>query len=584
MKKFISAVTSICMTATMLAAAVPATVANAKEGKPVDTQKGYSIRVEGETDNYYEVSAADVAAGDVTIPCGFYIEEETEGECAGILATFGISEDCPDTSAIQLVDGGDPTKDYWDTEKEYTLSDGTTFSTKCRPMFTGGVKRGSYTPNATQWSHLLSKDQAMFGVNLPNIVLNWISTDNSYWLGSTSDEFPFYYFDVVIKKGAPEGEYKIDFYDFFKDEAGYQPSNTIGSAYLNYEYTQLLQSTTGEGTLYFEPLTIKVGEGESKVTTTTTPTPVKPTTTTTTAPDTGDGEGVTFDWKENDIKANAGDVIYGDMTIDTNGQAAIGIDMGFVFEGGESSPLFSCVTDMAKKTDAFGGLGLVPNWSGNPSSPTAVLVDKDGNPMTATFNAPLGTSVGEGDNAVYTPTVPTDGEVMTWFEFSIPDDCPDGDYYFNLAYVVLNKDSVPTPFTDITYVPLHVQVGDGGSDVVTTTTTTATTPKPTTTTTVTTPKPTTPPDPSSDPGAYLLGDTNCDGKVNVADVVILNKYLAGKGDLMTDQGKINGEVTAPTTVLSGVDLTYEDSTYIIQSIIHLWTLTDNGPVATEYNK
>lgn len=80
MKKFISAVTSICMTATMLAAAVPATVANAKEGKPVDTQKGYSIRVEGETDNYYEVSAADVAAGDVTIPCGFYIEEETEGE------------------------------------------------------------------------------------------------------------------------------------------------------------------------------------------------------------------------------------------------------------------------------------------------------------------------------------------------------------------------------------------------------------------------------------------------------------------------------------------------------------------------
>ena len=53
---------------------------------------------------------------------------------------------------------------------------------------------------------------------------------------------------------------------------------------------------------------------------------------------------------------------------------------------------------------------------------------------------------------------------------------------------------------------------------------------------------------------------------------------------MTDQGKINGEVTAPTTVLSGVDLTYEDSTYIIQSIIHLWTLTDNGPVATEYNK
>lgn len=580
MKKFISAVTSICMTATMLAAAVPATVANAA----TDTQKGYSIRVEGETDNYYEVSAADVAAGDVTIPCGFYIEEETEGECAGILATFGISEDCPDTSAIQLIDGGAVNATYWDTAKEYTTSEGTTFSTKYRPIFTGKVQRGTYTANATQWSHLLSEDQAMYGVNLPNIVLNWISTSGSVWLGATSDEFPFYYFDVVIKQGAPEGEYKIDFYDFFKDEAGYQPSNTIGSTTLNYEYTNLLQSKTGEGTLYFEPLTIKVGEGESKVTTTTTPTPVKPTTTTTTAPDTGDGEGVTFDWKENDLKANAGDQIFADMTIDTNGQAAIGIDMGLTWRGGEDSALFNAITYVNETSAAFGDAGLVTNWSGNPASPSATLVDKDGNPMSATFNAALGIKEGDGDDAKYIPQAPIDGEVMTWLQIDIPADCPDGDYYLDLAYIVLNKDSVPTPFTDITYVPLHVQVGDGGSDVVTTTTTTATTPKPTTTTTVTTPKPTAPEDPSSDPGAYLLGDTNCDGKVNVADVVILNKYLAGKGDLMTDQGKINGEVTAPTTVLSGVDLTYEDSTYIIQSIIHLWTLTDNGPVATEYNK
>ena len=113
---------------------------------------------------------------------------------------------------------------------------------------------------------------------------------------------------------------------------------------------------------------------------------------------------------------------------------------------------------------------------------------------------------------------------------------------------------------------LTITVGEGGEDP---------TPAPT-------PAPTTKPDPTSDPGSRLLGDTNCDGKVNVADVVILNKYCATSVDLMSDQGKINGEVTNPTTDLSKVDLTPKDSEYIIKSIVHLYELTEDGPVKTEY--
>ena len=51
---------------------------------------------------------------------------------------------------------------------------------------------------------------------------------------------------------------------------------------------------------------------------------------------------------------------------------------------------------------------------------------------------------------------------------------------------------------------------------------------------------------------------------------------------MSDQGKINGEVTNPTLKLADVDLTPDDSDKIIKSIVHLYELTEDGPVETEY--
>ncbi|MBQ8297845.1 MAG: dockerin type I repeat-containing protein [Ruminococcus sp.] len=595
MKKFISAVTSVCMTATMFAAAVPVAVNAA-----VDTSKGYSLRVEGEKDNAYTVSAADIAAGDVTIPCGIYIEEETEGECAGILATFGVSEEKSvnvtdiDINPMKGYTGSEsPQDDYYETAQEFTTSEGTTFTTQKRPIFTGEVRRGAYTCNATNWSSEKAV-QGIYGFTLPTITVNWISTKGSVWLGATSDEYPIYYFDVTLKQGAAAGDYVIDFYDFFKDgDAAMQPSNTIGSTTLNYEYTNLLQSQTGEGTLILEPLTITV-EGETDVptpvTTTTTPAPAVVTTTTTKAPDVEPGEGVIFEYLYEDgldyIQVQPGDTeVYADLMINSNGQSIMSVDMGINI----TDPLtFSYISETS---DAF-SCGLTSNWMGNPLN-SEILVDPDGNPVDAKFNGTLGKVNTAADGTkTYDPQVPATDKSFAYFAFDVPADCPEGYYYIDLAYIQLNKDAVPNAFTadEIQYTPCKIRVGDPVDDpIVTTTTTTATTPAPvvTTTTTASTPAPvTTTPieDPTSNPGEYLLGDTNCDGKVNVADVVILNKYLAGKGDLMTDQGKINGEVTAPTTALSGVDLSYEDSTYIIQSIVHLWTLTEDGPVATEYNK
>ena len=110
----------------------------------------------------------------------------------------------------------------------------------------------------------------------------------------------------------------------------------------------------------------------------------------------------------------------------------------------------------------------------------------------------------------------------------------------------------------------------------TTTTTTTTTPKQETTTTTTTPAPTQPTQPTettpvptqpTQPTTVTYGDTNCDGTVNIADVVMLNKYLTNAEKYpITDQGKKNADCDTKA------GLTTNDSYCIIRSIVKLVTL------------
>ena len=115
-----------------------------------------------------------------------------------------------------------------------------------------------------------------------------------------------------------------------------------------------------------------------------------------------------------------------------------------------------------------------------------------------------------------------------------------------------------------------VTIGDVVEPSSSTTATTATTPAPSSSaTTATTTKDT--PATSGTTGTVLYGDSNVDGKVNIADVVCLNQYLVdnAKYDLSA-QGKINAEVN-----LDG-KLTAADSTSIIKSLVKLVTLPDKA--------
>ena len=69
-------------------------------------------------------------------------------------------------------------------------------------------------------------------------------------------------------------------------------------------------------------------------------------------------------------------------------------------------------------------------------------------------------------------------------------------------------------------------------------------------------------------GDRLPGDANVNGVVDIADVVVVNRFLANTMEL-SEQGKANADCC--DTKL-GADINAKDSDAIIKSIVHLVTL------------
>ena len=149
------------------------------------------------------------------------------------------------------------------------------------------------------------------------------------------------------------------------------------------------------------------------------------------------------------------------------------------------------------------------------------------------------------------------------FTFTVPATAKPGTYTWNLSRFHVVEDGINKIEFDATINPGKIVVKGEGTTTTTTeppktttTTTTSEAPKTTTTTTTT----------SGQPGDVLYGDVNCDKKVNIADVVLLNKWLNdAKSYDMSAQGKINANCCDKDT--TGVDS--NDSQAIIQSIVHL---------------
>ena len=702
MRKFISAVTSLAITATMATGFVPATSMAAAQ----DASKGLSLEAFAEADSKYsamgsniKVSASDIAAGDVTIPCALYLDEVNHSQT--IAATWSVNGGA-DAANITFT-AYDPNKDYWASSKSYTVANGTSFSTKKYVGFAGAyddfeeiyMNHGTYNITCVK---------GMKFANIDNyyMCVGWTNGGSDYeYTGDKSDSHPVAVFDVTLPKGTAAGDYTLDFtsYNTSGDDTKVNPATMIETTG---RYTEAL------GNLDLTSLKITVegsGSSDTKTTTTTTKKPDDGTTTTTVKPS-GD---IVFDF--GNYTANPGDTVKVSVLISPNGKPISGIDAvlkndapleltnigksSAAFDGktiqsnldekswniitlsgdkndtpmvaedgsqlivlgykvpadcpdgkyeigfddkcmvfmdnsantykvskingfitvGNGDPGVGTTTTTKKPDDGTTTTTVKPsgdivfdfgNYDAKPGDTVkvSVLISPNGKPISGIdavlkHDAPLElTNIGKSSAAFDgktiqsnldekswniitlsgpkndTPMVAEDGSQLIVLGYKVPADCPNGKYEigFDDKCMVFMDNSANT--YSVSKINGFITVNDGSSDITTTTTTTQK-PDDGTTTTTTTPQP----QPGDGEYAPTWGDTNCDGKVNVADVVILNKWLHDSSSIqISDQGKVNADCCDPQDAnggkvkVSGVQLTAADSDAIIKSIVSLVTL------------
>ena len=307
------------------------------------------------------------------------------------------------------------------------------------------------------------------------------------------------------------------------------------------------------------PLTVTVGTPVNQdTTTTTTVTTAKDPgkTTTTTVKPVGDAD-ITFDFVEyktqkTAISAKAGDEIEVDVNIKAGGKPVSATDVQFKATNG------LVLSDIGESAGAFDGVSVNSNLKELRASYPSL----------------------NGD----TPMVPEDGKSAFMLTVKVPADAKDGDVYtlgFDSQCKIFKDNTSFNYKTDFT--PLTITIGDGVTTTTTTTVTTTTVtttvkPDPTTSTTTTT---TPDPQPGKTIKVTMWGDANCDGKVNVADVVAIRNMTADMDAFLADagfafdkaQGRVNADVVDPQDITGAacdpakVKITGADADLIINYII-----------------
>lgn len=560
MKKFVSTLTSLCMSVSLTAGTLAAFSASAADISNVPVQKTLKLLADGKAN--YTVSAEDIAKGDVQIEVGVYLDEK-EANTGTITARMGLSEG-PDMNAVSITDMGDiykNTVDAFDYTFKGGANDGVTVKATKRLAFYGTYKK--VTKKVSNVGEILASN--VFDDGSANFIYS-AGADTPTWLGATSDEFPVNVFTVTVKKGAAAGDYKVDFVNKAEDAGNGAQRNATQLGFWDVSIKNPLDNLLVGG-LGLEGLTITV-EGDKDTTTTTTTTTDKPATSTTvttvsdkptTTVTTDDGkvdplpDGLV--WKVDDVKLTREELVAND------GYVVVPVRVAQV-----SDQMIAGAAFTFKLADEL-------TWEGGEIDPTNEAYDNCVNTLNKTapkvnFKCPQPNPDGGRDIGF---VCKDEGAVIINLVVSLPTDVADGKYDIDMVFEGVDRAVADNNNTTakVSLVGGSVTIGDVVEPSSSTTATTATTPAPSSsaTTATTTKAPAT----SGTTGNVLYGDSNVDGKVNIADVVCLNQYLVdnAKYDLSA-QGKINAEVN-----LDG-KLTAADSTSIIKSLVKLVTLPDKA--------
>jgi len=534
----------------------------------VDSTGNYTVSEDGKTITF--ATAADAAGATFTV--GHYLVADTSAP--SIIQVGGMVE-----SSSNDVNFGSEIKDMSNPigeAKTYTAN-GKEFTTDYFVSTFGWLNsRGKYGTATAAGTSARSDDwPETWDKSTKKFQWNWMYdfgatvyddyTDTAHFLGAKSDDFPLVEFDVVLSDSIADGTYTIDFIDTYIN--GDHPEwGDNAASFFNASPTTSFNPTTKEG------LTIVVGDP----TATTEPDTTEPDTTEpdTTEPDTTEPTTATEPTTEpQETKTHdkgheyaIGDVVFDPAKEDYvmvpvtvwNDPGVYGLSFEFTVDGKTpDDPDFPFVPDGVENGGAY---SQTLNFVGNQNALSVIwsCKNEDSNDVAADGATFVELYFAPKDGVEYVP-----GTVYK-VEFAAS---TVGNQASEVLSPVLTNGSITIAGAEPTTTePQETTEPD---------TTEPDTTEPDTTEPDTTEPDTTEPQEATEPqtGDYLYGDVNENGKVELVDIVMLNRFLTNYGgQTLTDRAVVNancyrnGESDADTT--SG-NLDGKDSVEILKYLIGL---------------
>ncbi|MBP0972466.1 MAG: hypothetical protein J5851_01010 [Oscillospiraceae bacterium] len=577
MKKVISALTVAAMCASMAASTIPA-FAVYKTGdvssylKVISASKG-TISADGTTVTFD--SAADAASAKLTV--AQYLVADTASpsvqQIGGLYTTSSTSIKLGNngqgvnyggTFAEQEVTAdADP---YADAPVTFT----TTSYVNCFGYYTDLTEEYSVGNGNVSWGH--SDDwqgDGWVGNGKNDVLLLQWATDfadimghddyeqTAHFLTKKSDQYPLTQFDVNLDAAIADGTYTVDFLESYTHpEYGVKPGNWIN---VDGKNTIQIKDTKG--------ITIKIGGGETPTDATEKPTdkpteatekPTEATEKPTDAPSEGKDISSIKDWTwvvDDSVYNPETDKTATIKVLSAGADPGIfGYDFNILVDGKKLNDAGFKIVSI-KQGDAYNFTTFQPNVKNGHVGATETNKE-----ITADYKATAGTTI-----VTYTVQVPKDAAPGTKFKLTI-DEASCGNY---------NKESLaPATMGGTLTIAGGEDTTDPTEETKAPTEATEETKAPTEETKAPTEETKTPPA----PGSYLYGDVNEDGKVELVDVVKLNRYLTGLDATITATATVNancfraaGESDADTTANN---LDGKDSMEILKALIGLVKTAD----------
>jgi len=208
MKKLSCTISALAMCGTILTGVLPAGAAYDDPGEFTINLRALSGGyIPGNNPNKIYISPKEAENG-TRLHFGVYAEAE---HADLVIMTTHISSETEqitfDNATFQ-----NPSSYAYSEAKDFTLPDGTTFSTRFQPYCFGNFNgMGVYTPNATGCLANISDSLLKFTwmANYQNT--GTFQTNSAEFLGGISDYFSFIEFDVQVAPGTAPGTYPLNF-------------------------------------------------------------------------------------------------------------------------------------------------------------------------------------------------------------------------------------------------------------------------------------------------------------------------------------------------------------------------------------